>query len=363
MPRMGSNRKFSSFSTPSRWAIIGLMFAVFAVLDFSTPSAYILAYLYTLPILLAVAYCSSQFSKLLIALGVCLTLLNIVMPVSHLTELPPVINRLLASASILMTAFTMMRYRHYQEALQAQRALLNSERQVSQMREDFIATLTHDLKTPLLGARSALSHFQDKQFGPVTGEQTDVLAAVLRGNARQLLLVEDLLATYKNDQQGVDLKMAPLDLDELIADALLEIQTLAQGRRIHLNYTCQRKPPLILGEASQLRRVLANLLHNALNYTPADGAIQVTLTEALQHLDVRIQDSGPGLPPDALEKIFHRFYRADSSREVVGTGLGLYLSRQLIQAHRGTLRAENVDTGGASFIFTLPIAVKGESAQ
>jgi two-component system NarL family sensor kinase len=182
------------------------------------------------------------------------------------------------------------------------------------------------------------------------------LGALLRSNTRQTELVESLLNAYRNDHIGVVLKMVPVDMDELIADTLTELQALATDRHLSLEYTCRQAPPKIQGDPVQLKRVLANLLHNALNYTPSGGTVQVNLVEQQGQLQVSVSDTGPGLSKQDLEQVFHRFYRANSSRQLVGTGLGLYLSRQLIHAHRGKIWAENRSPHGCAFIFTLPLA-------
>jgi two-component system NarL family sensor kinase len=156
----------------------------------------------------------------------------------------------------------------------------------------------------------------------------------------------------------VDVQVAPVDLDELIADVLTELQYLAHERKIHLDYTCLQSPPPVQGEALQLKRVLANLIHNALNYTPSGGRIEVRLKQEDSQVRVEVQDTGPGLSPHDLENVFHRFYRSGGDRQVIGTGLGLYLSRQIIQAHKGRIWAENTQPSGCRFIFKLPVVRK-----
>lgn len=345
---------FFNVSEKTRWLMIIVMFIVVAILDFSTRPEYVLAYLYTLPILVSVSFLKPQIAKILLIIAVITTLLNLIYPANVLNIPSVLVNRSMAAFSIIVSAYFMVQYIRHQTRAQEQEKQLETERNLSQMREDFMATLTHDLKTPLLGEQKALQHFLDGTLGPINPEQQEVLAALSRSKDRQLELVNNLLSVYQHDNLGVKLQMGLVDMDELIADTLTEMQYLANQRGIKLEYNCRRTPPRVKGEALQLKRVVANLLHNALNYTPAGGLIQVNLSEQARHLLVEVADNGPGLAEQDLENIFHRFYRAEGTRDVVGTGLGLYLSRQLIQAHRGRIWAENLPGGGCKFSFILP---------
>lgn len=343
----------------ARWTIIVLTFLLIAALDFSTPPEYVPAYLYAVPILVSVTFLQPGIAKALLAMAVAATLLNLVYPTVVLGIPSVVVNRSLAAVSILISSFFMLRYIQYQAHIQAQERLLETERKLARVREDLIATLTHDLKTPLLGEQKTLYYLLEGAFGPLADEQAEVLAALHRTNERQLALVENLLAVYRHDNLGVDVQMNPINMDELVADILTELQYLANERHIALEYDCQATPPLVCGDELALKRVLSNLIHNALNYAPADGVIRVKLSQAQDKVWVAVEDTGPGLSEQDVEHVFHRFYRADGNRQVIGTGLGLYLSRQIIQAHKGRIWAENIRPHGCRFTFTLPVMPQG----
>ncbi|MDH4379569.1 MAG: ATP-binding protein [Vampirovibrionales bacterium] len=347
-------KQFFSVSDTTRWGIIVLTFLSIAAADFLTPPEYILAYLYAVPILISMAFSRPNVAKALLVIAVIATYLNLFFPINASLIPSIVINRSLAALSIVISSYFMVRYIHYQQHIQAQESLLQSERNVAQMREDFIATLTHDLKTPLLGTEKTILYYLKGSFGAINTEQREVMEAISRSTQRQLALVEDLSSAYRQDTVGVTLRMGLVDMDELMADSLTEVQYLALERKITLEYYCQRIPPKIKGDALQLKRVVANLLHNSLNYTPSGGSIRVNVLEQAKQLLVEMIDSGPGLALGDLENVFHRFYRGEGTREIVGTGLGLYLSRQLIQAHQGTIWVENMPKGGCKFSFTLP---------
>jgi len=339
-----------------RWGTIILAFIVIAILDFSTPSEYIWAYLYVIPILLSVSFLKSSIAKILLFFAVMATLLNLFYPETVIGITSVTVNRLLATLSIVVSTYFMVRHINHQAQVEEQRRLVDNERNLSRIREDFVATLTHDLKTPLLGEQSVLQHLIQGTFGELNSEHQSMLETLNRNKQRQLELVDSLLSVYRNDNIGVELQSTLIDLDELIADSLLDAQILAQERHLELSYHCNRRPPLIRGDALQLRRVIANLLHNALNYTPSGGKIQVRLQEQGNTLIIQVCDNGPGLKEDELESVFHRFYRAAGTRDTVGTGLGLYLSRQIIEAHRGRLWVVNQPTGGCEFNLSLPLS-------
>jgi two-component system NarL family sensor kinase len=350
----GVEKNFFALSQRSRWLIIITTFFIIVFLDFSTPPQYILAYLYTVPILFSVSLLKPEIAKKLLLLAVLATLLNLIFP-HNVANVPSIlVNRLLSVFAIITSAFFMVRYVRYQEQVKQQESLLASERKLSQIREDFIATLTHDLKTPLLGEQKTLHYLAEEAFGSINEEQREAILALERSTQRQLELVENLLAVYRQDNTGVELRLALLDLDELIADILTEVQALANERSIKLDYICRRTPPKVYGDGLQLKRVLANLIHNALNYTPAGKAITVNVLEQPHELTVEVIDSGPGLSEEDVQNIFSRFYRAEGSRHIIGTGLGLYLSQQLITAHRGRIWAESVKPRGCKFSFTVP---------
>lgn len=346
---------FFNASSKARWGIIICSFFLIAALDFGTPPEYILAYLYVIPILISISFLKINIAKNLLILAIAATFLNLIFPRVVLNIPSVVVNRSLSAFAILISAFFMVKYIRYQQRLQAQDTLLSMQQNLSKVREDFIATLTHDLKTPLLGEEQALKHMLQGALGPLTPEQKELVEVLQRGNQRQLDLVQTLVAAYKNDNFGVQLQLAEADVDEMIADLLIEVQHLASERNIVLEYTCLRTPPPIKADILQLKRVIANLLHNALNYTPSGGKISLTLTEHPEHILVEVADTGPGIQSGDLEHVFERFYQSGDNRQVMGTGLGLYLSRQIISAHRGSIWAENLMPAGCKFSFTLPL--------
>ncbi len=338
-------------------SIIGLFFAVL-ILEFSTPVDYLFGYLYTAPILLA----SFRFGRIAAiyatTIAVILTLSNLWIPGSQIITMPMVVDRAIASATLILTGWLSENNYSYRVAIAKQQSQLDVQQQLVRLREDFASTLTHDLKTPLLGGIAAIEAFQNENFGTVTAMQQQVLAMMFRSHQTNLQLVETLLDVYSNDIRGLNLSLEPVDLTALAQEVVSHLSTLAAADRIYLslNYGGSdfRQSLWVNGDRFQLQRVFTNLLKNAIDHSRRGERVEIILTSQADRQVVKILDSGSGITTAELPYLFQRFYQGHSDRQAKGTGLGLYLCRQIIEAHQGIIWAENRDPAGAVFGFTLP---------
>ncbi|WP_310414413.1 HAMP domain-containing sensor histidine kinase [Chamaesiphon sp. OTE_8_metabat_110] len=339
------------------WTTIGL-FALVFTLEILTPPDYVMGYLYISPILFAKPHLSRRTTLLITALAVVLTLLNIWVP-GHHREIHPamVANRLITVLATIVTGILSDRNRHIQQALVQQQAKLQIQEKLASLREDFASTLTHDLKTPILGAIETLKAFDREQFGSVHPQQKSVLNTIIRSHQTSLKLLETLLDVYRNDLEGLKLDCRPLDLAKLAESTAAELFDLAASRRVHLSLTYGdsdfRQFMWVNGDALQLQRVFANLLTNAINHSPRGAKVEVELGDRAGDCVVKILDTGAGIQPDEMPHLFERFYQGSSDRQASGSGLGLYLARQIVEAHDGTIWAQNRVPQGASFGFRL----------
>jgi two-component system, NarL family, sensor kinase len=338
--------------------LIGL-FSLVLVLEFNTPIEYVFGYLYTGPILLANARLGRLATGRTTLLAVFFTLANLWIPEIKSLEPSAIANRAIAVLSLVVTGFLAERIRRDREALARQQAETKAREQIIDMQEDFASTLTHDLKTPLLGAIETLKAFQEENFGAVSDLQQKVLATMSRSHQNSLQLVETLLDVYRNDRSGLSLKVIPLDLADLVEESLVSLASLARRYQVYLSLDYatsafhQNLP--IVGDPLQLQRVLTNLLINAINHSRRDSRIQIELEAGTSFHTVKIIDNGAGITTTELPRLFERFYQSHSDRQARGTGLGLYLARQIIEAHGGTIQAENRESPrGAIFSFRLP---------
>lgn len=350
-----------SYQAPFTWfgIAIGLGFVV-CVLDFSTSSEFIIGYLYTAPILLASARLRRNRTAQVTAIAILLTLLNIWIPDPTQLAVATIANRTIAAMALWVTGFLSDRNRHYQEAIAQQQHQIEANEKLMRLREDFTSTLTHDLKTPLLGAIETLKAFQTERFGPVSPTQGQVISTMTRSHQTSLELLETLLDIYRNDAEGLTLDLTTVDLTALAEEAASTLLDLATSRRVYVSFdygdSNVRRSLWVNGDRLQLQRVLTNLLVNAINHSRRGDRVDIVLEAQASYQVVKILDTGSGIQPDEFSDLFERFYQGQSDRQAKGTGLGLYLSRQIITAHGGTIWAENRLPNGALFGFKLPIA-------
>ncbi len=339
------------------WLIVGLS-AVVSVLEFSTPPEYVFGYLYIGPILLANARWNRTATLVITVMASILTLMDLWIPGGYSITASTIASRVIAILALIVTGILSDRNRYYAQAIAQQQAKLQAQEELTSVREDFASTLTHDLKTPLLGAIETLKVFEQENFGTVTPEQKKVLAMMVRSHQTSLQLLETLLDIYRNDIEGLKLQLTTVDLVAIAEETINTLFDLASTRRVHIRLTHGdsdfRKSLWVLGDALQLRRVFSNLLTNAINHSPRGGKVEVVLESQAAFQVAKVIDAGLGITEQQLPHLFDRFYQGHSDRQAKGSGLGLYLTRQIIDAHNGTIWAENHSPTGALFGFRLP---------
>lgn len=339
------------------WFVVGL-FAIVLCLEFTTPPDYVFGYLYIGPILLASAHLSRKTTFQATLIACVFTLINIWLPGVETIKVPTTASRLIATLALIVTGVLSDRNRLYQQTVLQQQSKLEAQEKLARVREDFGSALTHDLKTPLLGAIETLKAFQNESFGVVQPMQQTVLATMVRSHQTTLQMVETLLDIYRNDNEGLTLHLAAVDLVEIAEEVAITLTALAASRRVHISLNHGdsdfRQFLWVNGDMLQLQRVIANLLTNAINHSPRGGKVDVILEPGSSYQTVKVMDNGAGVKAEELPHLFERFYQGESDRQAKGSGLGLYLSRQIVEAHGGTIWAENRYLTGAMFAFRLP---------
>jgi signal transduction histidine kinase len=220
-------------------------------------------------------------------------------------------------------------------------------------RRQLVAWASHDLRTPLASLRAMVEALEDdlaspEEYLPAVREQVETLS----------VLVEDLFELARIDAGALTLDVRDQPLGELISSCIRSLDAEARARNVALEAQLGAADTVVRVAPDKVERVLLNLLTNALRHTPDDGAVSVVVQPNSDHVVVSVEDTGEGLAPGAQQRMFERFWRDDDSRTRAsgGAGLGLAIAQGVVQAHGGTIWAENRSSGGARVAFTLPLA-------
>ncbi|MBD2022601.1 hybrid sensor histidine kinase/response regulator [Leptolyngbya sp. FACHB-36] len=225
--------------------------------------------------------------------------------------------------------------------------------QIARQREDFVSRLTHDLRTPLVAADRMLTLFHQGSLGDLSPAMEEAVAIMLRSNQNLLTMVNMLLEVYRYDAGRKKLSFAPVKLVELVQEVLEELRPLAIEKGLALSFDdSEAKDGAVLGDRLELRRVITNLIGNAIKFTTA-GSVRVRLQpSAPSQMTLDIEDTGPGIAAEELPTLFESFVQGNHKRG--GSGLGLQLSRRIVEAHRGTIDVQTEVGKGSRFSVQLP---------
>jgi len=233
---------------------------------------------------------------------------------------------------------------------------LTRMRRLETIRRDFITNISHELRTPLASIKALTETLKDGALEDPSAanhflERMDIEVDALTQ------MVSELLELTRIESGQVPLKIKPAKPCKLVNRAIKRLREQAERSGINLETYCPDNLPKIYADSSRLGQVLANLLHNAIKFTPEGGEVNLTVTQYADVVEFSVQDTGIGIPSNDLPRIFERFYKADQARTEGGTGLGLAIARHLVEAHGGRIWVESTLGNGSTFFFTIPIAI------
>jgi two-component system phosphate regulon sensor histidine kinase PhoR len=232
---------------------------------------------------------------------------------------------------------------------------LTRVRRLEIVRRDFISNVSHELRTPLASLKALTETLMEGALeDPPAARRFLVQMDTEVDNLTQM--VQELLELTRIESGKVPLNQMSIQPYELLQPAVDRMQLQAERARLNLHLDCPQNLSLVNADPERIEQVLVNLLHNAIKFTLPGGEIIVSAYQSDNMMTFFVKDSGVGIDPDSLTRIFERFYKADRSRSGRGTGLGLSIARHLVEAHGGRIWAESEIGQGSTFYFTIPLA-------
>jgi len=225
----------------------------------------------------------------------------------------------------------------------------------SRHKSEFLANMSHELRTPLNAIIGFSQVLRERMFGDVNKKQEEYLDDILSSANHLLSLINDVLDLSKVEAGQVELDVAPFSLRHALESGVVMLRERAATDGVHIEIAPSSEVDVVEGDQRRIRQVIFNLLSNAVKFTPAGGAVDVSTARVNGEVRVSVADTGPGLAPGDRERIFEEFWQADAGIALdEGTGLGLALSKRLVELHGGRIWVDSELGKGCTFVFTLP---------
>jgi two-component system NarL family sensor kinase len=232
-------------------------------------------------------------------------------------------------------------------------SVIDSEREIKTLKEDFAAALTHDLKVPIIAQTNVVSFFLDEKFGSINEKQKAALKNMQTSGRELINLVEILLETYKIQEHGIPLEKEEIQLNGFIEEIVRAMQPIAENSGITTDFIAG-KDKKISADSLQLERVIKNLISNAVSHSGTKKNIEIKTGGIPGFVTISVIDYGQGISAGEIEMIFDKYYCANKKFRKIGTGLGLYLSQQIMLAHGGEITVNSEENVRTEFCIKLP---------
>ena len=266
-----------------------------------------------------------------------------------------VISLVLVAVVLVLTLLWFFEVERRSGRIDRDNATRNAE--LIRLRDEFVAVVSHELRTPLTSIIGYLELMVEDESGSLTPEQLSYLEIVQRSTNRLVELVGELLLVAEAERGPLALELAVIDLASLTVNAVQAARPAADARDIALALE-QQSPGTIAGDPTRLAQMLDNLISNAIKFTPKGGRVTVRATRKFGDVVLEVADSGTGISDVDRERLFDPFFRSReaNARAVPGTGLGLTITKAIVDAHRGTIEVDDTPGGGTTFRVWLPAA-------
>jgi signal transduction histidine kinase len=229
-------------------------------------------------------------------------------------------------------------------------------KQLDEMKSDFVNMVAHELRSPLVSIRQLNSVLLEGLAGPLEEKQQDFVKRGMNKIDSLLELINDLLDVAKIEAGKYVQHQVPTDIGQIIEETVALMEPRAKEQGITLTHSYHNLK-LVQADPKNIEEIFNNLVSNAINYSPDGGRVTITARSLPEYMEVKVEDTGVGIPPEELPKIFDKFYRVKhpKTRQVIGTGLGLAIVRGVIEAHHGTIDVESIPDKGTTFRILLPV--------
>ncbi len=244
---------------------------------------------------------------------------------------------------------------------QKQRDALEAERdratEAYKLQSQFVSVVSHELRTPLTSIKGGLSIIDSGALGEVPDKIKGVVEIATKNSMRLGALINDLLDVQKFESGKMDIKLERMDLASLVTESIQANETFDKSMNVSFETSGIEEPAFVNGDANRLMQVMANILSNAVKFSKQNGVIKVTLEKLNSTVRVSIRDYGQGIPEDAKGKVFGQFSQIDSSKErkIGGTGLGMYITKKIMDSHKGNIDYISKLGEGTTFFIDIPV--------
>ncbi len=235
---------------------------------------------------------------------------------------------------------------------------ITREKKVERMKTEFVTLAAHQLRTPMSGIKWSLRIVLDEEEGKLTKKQKEILEKAYYTNNKVIELINDLLNVAKIEEGKYISKPVLSDLEKMIEKVVKNHEKKIQEKKLNCKIEePSENLPKVMMDVDKMEIAFANMLQNSISYTPSKGKITISITKEEKFLKVEVRDTGVGIPRPVQDRIFEKFFRSKNVMkiETEGTGLGLYITKNIIEAHGGRIWFESEEGEGTSFFFTLPI--------
>ncbi len=235
--------------------------------------------------------------------------------------------------------------------------VLKQEKQLQMFKEEFAATLTHDMKVPVIAELNSLNYLLEGRFGELNKKQAEIINLMKLSNQELKDLIENMLETYRLEQKKLELDIQKNNFNDFLTSVIKEMEPIAINiKHDIITKIDETNDVFAYFDMFQLKRVLKNLMQNALSFSQNSTEIVVSTEKYQEKIKILVTNKGAGISAEDLDLIFHKYYSGQSKFRKAGTGLGLYLSQQIMLAHNGKIEVDCGKKGYTTFILTLPIS-------